>query len=99
MKREQLLDIIGDAPDAYIADAKTKPRMSKRKWWLGGIAAVLCGGEDSWNVCLANPGSDVKDLGSRMAKTLNGRGGGKAGFFQGSLKATREEILAFFAGF
>ena len=65
----------------------------------GGIAAVLCGGEDSWNVCLANPGSEVKDLGSRMAKTLNGRGGGKAGFFQGSLKATREEILAFFAGF
>ena len=41
MKREQLLDIIGDAPDVYVADAKTKPRVSKRKWWLGGIAAVL----------------------------------------------------------
>lgn len=65
----------------------------------GGTAAVFCGAEDSWNVCLANPGSDVKDLGSRMAKALNGRGGGKAGFFQGSLKATREEILTFFAGF
>ena len=65
----------------------------------GGTAAVFCGVEDSWNVCLANPGSDVKDLGSRMAKALNGRGGGKAGFFQGSLKATREEILTFFAGF
>ena len=65
----------------------------------GGIAAVLCGAEDSWNVCLANPGGDVKDLGSRMAKALNGRGGGKTGFFQGSLKASREEILGFFEGF
>ena len=65
----------------------------------GGIAAVLCGAGDIWNVCLANPGGDVKDLGSRMAKTLNGRGGGKAGFFQGSLKASKEEICRFFDGF
>lgn len=65
----------------------------------GGTAAVLCGEEENWNVCLANPGGDVKELGSRMAKALNGRGGGKAGFFQGTLRATREGILAFFAGF
>ena len=65
----------------------------------GGVAAVLCEAGDTWNVCLANPGGDVKELGTRMAKALNGCGGGKAGFFQGSLKASREEILAFFAGF
>ena len=65
----------------------------------GGTAAVLCGEGENWNVCLANPGGDVKELGSRMAKQLNGRGGGKAGFFQGSLKATKEEIGRFFAGF
>ena len=65
----------------------------------GGTAAVLCGEGETWNVCLANPGGDVKELGSRMAKNLGGRGGGKAGFFQGSLKATREEILRFFEGF
>ena len=60
---------------------------------------MLCGEGENWNVCLANPGGDVKELGSRMAKALNGRGGGKAGFFQGTLRATREEILAFFVGF
>ena len=65
----------------------------------GGTAAVLCGEGESWNVCLADPGGDVKELGSRMAKALNGRGGGKPGFFQGSLKASREEILRFFEGF
>lgn len=65
----------------------------------GGTAAVLCGEGENWNVCLANPGGDVKELGSRMAKALNGRGGGKAGFFQGTLRAAREEILAFFAEF
>ena len=65
----------------------------------GGTAAVLCGEGENWNVCLANPGGDVKELGSRMTKALNGRGGGKAGFFQGTLRATREEILAFFVGF
>ena len=65
----------------------------------GGTAAVLCGQGESWNVCLANPGGDVKELGSRLAKALNGRGGGKAGFFQGTLNASRDEILSFFAEF
>ncbi len=65
----------------------------------GGTAAVFSGEDGSWNVCLAHPGGDVKELGGRMAKALNGRGGGKPGFFQGSLRATRQEILGFFDGF
>ncbi|MBR5871647.1 MAG: hypothetical protein IKZ09_11495 [Clostridia bacterium] len=40
MKKEQILDMIGEAPDAYVADAKAKPRR-RRTFWLGGIAAVL----------------------------------------------------------
>jgi len=65
----------------------------------GGTAAVLCGSAESWNVCLAHPGGDVKELGARMAKALGGRGGGKPGFFQGSLHASREEISRFFGDF
>ena len=67
----------------------------------GGIAAVLSGEEGSYQVCLACPGGDVKTLGSEMAKTLDGRGGGKPGFFQGSVKANRSQVEEFFkkAGF
>lgn len=42
MKREQLLDLIGLAPDDAVADAKhTKKRIPTAHKWLGGIAAIL----------------------------------------------------------
>lgn len=63
----------------------------------GGTAAVFSGMDVNYNVCLANKGGDVKELGAAMNKSLNGRGGGKAGIFQGSVKATKAEIEAFFA--
>jgi len=62
----------------------------------GGTAAVLSGVDGTYNVCLVNKNGDVKELGTAMAKALNGRGGGKPGFFQGSVKATQAEIEAFF---
>ncbi len=62
----------------------------------GGTAAVFSGLGERFDVCLACPGGDVKELGNRMAKALNGRGGGKPGFFQGSVCASKEDILAFF---
>jgi alanyl-tRNA synthetase len=62
----------------------------------GGTAAVFSGNDGKFDVCIANPGGDVKELGTRMAKQLKGRGGGKPGFFQGSVKATKEQVEAFF---
>ena len=63
----------------------------------GGTAAVFSGNDsDGYGVCLANRQGDVKELGQAMAKALNGRGGGKPGFFQGSVKATKIQIEAFF---
>ncbi len=62
----------------------------------GGVAAVFCENSAGFDVCLACHGGDVKELGAAMAKALDGRGGGKPGFFQGSVKATREQIKAFF---
>ena len=63
-----------------------------------GVAAVFSGEDGRYDVCLARPGGDVKQLGAEMAKALDGRGGGKPGFFQGSVKATEEQIRQFFGG-
>ena len=62
----------------------------------GGTAAVFSGSDGRFDVCLACPGGDVKELGNRMAQALDGRGGGKPGFFQGSVKASKSRILDFF---
>lgn len=63
----------------------------------GGTAAVFSGSEDAgYSVCLVNKSSDVKELGKAMSEALCGRGGGKPGFFQGSVRAAREDIEAFF---
>ena len=64
----------------------------------GGTAAVFSGAdEEGYTVCLVNKKEDIKALGKALAEALNGRGGGKSGYFQGSVKATKEEICNFFA--
>ena len=63
----------------------------------GGIAAVFSGTDEAgYSMCLIGKGLDVKPLGTELTRTLCGRGGGKPGSFQGSLKATRQQIEAFF---
>ncbi|MBR4961575.1 MAG: hypothetical protein IKY52_11830, partial [Clostridia bacterium] len=44
MKKEQIVDMIGEAPDEYVKDAKEykkKRRIPRWSKWMGGIAAVL----------------------------------------------------------
>ena len=66
----------------------------------GGIAAVFSGTDEAgYQMCLIGKGLDVKPLGTALCKTLNGRGGGKPGSFQGSAKAAREQIRAFLEGY
>ena len=63
----------------------------------GGTAAVFSGDdENGYQVCLVNKSGDVKTLGQTMNAQLNGRGGGKPGFHQGSVKATKAQIEDFF---
>ena len=63
-----------------------------------GTAAVFSGSDkDGYGVCMVNKSADIKALGQAMNQELDGRGGGKPGFFQGSVKATKAQILAFFA--
>ena len=64
----------------------------------GGTAAVFSGtDEQGYSVCIFRKEGDVRQLGQSLCKTLDGRGGGKPGQFQGSLKASRTAIEAFFA--
>ena len=59
----------------------------------GGTASVFSGNDAAgYSLCLVNRGGDVKALGTSLTNALNGRGGGKPGFFQGSVKATRQQI-------
>ena len=58
----------------------------------GGTAAVFCGN----SFCLVRKSGDVKELGQKLTAAFGGRGGGKAGIFQGSLSATKKQIIMFF---
>ena len=64
----------------------------------GGRAAVFSGtDEGGYSYCLATREGDLRAFGKEMNAALNGRGGGKPNFLQGSVKETREKIEKFFA--
>jgi alanyl-tRNA synthetase len=58
----------------------------------GGIAFVCSGS----NICVVSRSDDLKELGKELKTRFQARGGGKPGYFQGSLTATKEELEAFF---
>ncbi len=64
----------------------------------GGTAAVFSGSDEAgYSLCMVNKTADISALGKELNTALNGRGGGKPGFFQGSVKATKKEIEQFFS--
>ncbi len=64
----------------------------------GGTAAVFSGNDrEGYAFCLVSRTGDLRPLGKELTKALNGKGGGKPGFQQGSLKAEEEEIRRFLA--
>ena len=63
----------------------------------GDLAAVFSGSdENGYAYALVHHGGDLKELCKAMNTSLSGRGGGKGGFCQGSVKAAKAEIQAFF---
>lgn len=62
----------------------------------GGRVAVFSGEEGKYNYCLAQRGGDLRELNRTMTATLNGRGGGKPEFQQGTLHTTKAQIEEFF---
>ena len=64
----------------------------------GGRAAVFSGDDErGYNYCLASRTADLRAFGKEMNQALFGRGGGKPGFQQGSVRCTEKEIRQFFA--
>ena len=64
---------------------------------VSGYCAVFSGTDGNFSYCLATRQGDLRELNKAMNEVLNGRGGGKPNFQQGSVKATKAEIEAFFA--
>ena len=63
----------------------------------GGLAAVFAGEDGKYNYALVRAdGGDIAPLVKDLNRTLNGRGGGRNGFAQGSVQAGKTEIEAFF---
>ena len=63
-----------------------------------GYAAVFSGNDtNGYSFCIISRDTDLRPLGKALTAALNGRGGGKPECQQGSVKATRAEIEAFFA--
>ena len=60
--------------------------------------AIVCSGSDEagYNVCILSRTVDTRQLGKAVNTQLNGRGGGKPGSYQGSIKAARVQIEEFF---
>lgn len=64
----------------------------------GGLAAVFAGEGETWSYALVRAdGADISPLVKELNKTLQGRGGGRNGFAQGSVQAERSDIEKFFA--
>ena len=62
------------------------------------VAITLSGtDENGYSICIISRTEDAKAIGTEAARALNGRGGGKKEAFQGNLKASRQEIEAYFA--
>ena len=62
----------------------------------GGRCVVFSGEGSSYKYAVIHPGQDIRQLVKDLNTALNGRGGGRDGFAQGSVQAGKEEIQAFF---
>lgn len=62
----------------------------------GGRCAVFAGSDGDYRYAVIHEGQDITAFIKAMNTALQGRGGGRNGFAQGSTPATAEEIRAFF---
>lgn len=64
----------------------------------GGRCAVFSGSDGQYKYALGSLTEDLRSFTKAMNAALNGRGGGKPQFVQGSVGAEKEAICAYFAG-
>ena len=58
------------------------------------LAGVFSQKEGKYNLCLAGNMDAVKALGARLSQSLGAKGGGKPGFWQGSVNTSKEALKA-----
>lgn len=63
----------------------------------GGRCAVFSGEDGEYKFAIGESGGNLQPLVRAMSAALGGRGGGKPNFVQGSVRATRAQIAAYFA--
>ena len=80
-------------------DANSLRRLCDSVLQSCGGRCVCFSGEDGagYKYAMGERGSDLRALTKELNSTLNGRGGGKPDFVQGSVQAERQTIEAFFA--
>ena len=61
-----------------------------------GRCAVFAGSEGSYKYAVGQEGGDLRAFGKALNAALNGRGGGKPNFIQGSIAADETAIRTFF---
>ena len=64
----------------------------------GGRCAVFAGEDGAYTYAVIHAGQDIRDFIKQMNAVLNGRGGGRDGFAQGSVACSAEEISQYFGG-
>ncbi len=62
----------------------------------GGRCAVFAGEDGAYQYAVALDGGDLRGFVKELNASLNGRGGGKPAFVQGSVRASGDEIRKFF---
>ena len=90
-----------DAGDVLLFEDGLKPDALRRladavMHTCGGRCAVFSPADGGYQYAIGLEGGDLRAFGKEMNTALSGRGGGKPFFIQGSVKADRAAIEAFF---
>ena len=99
----QIAESYADCEDVLLIHESLKPDSVRRlsdavAHKCSGLAAVFAGADgEGYNHALVRAdGADINPFVKEMNKALNGRGGGRNGFAQGSVRCDRAAITAFF---
>ena len=82
--------------EAGLDSAQVRQLADKLVAVVDGYCAVFSENEAGFSYCLATKDGDLRQLNKDMLTALDGRGGGKPNFQQGSVRAGEAKILEFF---
>ena len=92
-------EMLKDAGNVLIFEEGASPDSIRRladavMGTCGGIACVFCPEGDNARYAMGQTDGNLKELTRQMNESLDGRGGGKPFFVQGSCHASRDKILS-----